>query len=262
MSVSDAVAQAWRLYEDGADMIDIGGESSQPNAPVVSEADELARVLPVIQALQQDRFPLPLSIDTYKPRVMQAAVDAGVTLLNDIQGFRCADSVAMVAQLIKAYPHLSVCVMHMQGTPQTMQHHIAYADDDVVSEVCTFLSQQRQRLIAQGVPSQSIWLDVGFGFGKTLAHNIALFRALPQMVARYAPDGAEPCAGLMVGVSRKSMLGAITQRKDALISPPPQRVASSVAAAVLAVQAGAMLLRVHDVRETREALMVQSVLQF
>ncbi|QID19777.1 dihydropteroate synthase [Nitrogeniibacter mangrovi] len=214
----------------GAHMLDIGGESTRPGAEPVSEQEELERVIPVVEALADG--PVAVSVDTLKPAVMREAIRAGASLINDINALRADGAVAAVADA-----DVGVCLMHMQGEPRTMQHEPSYAD--VVDEVKAALMRRVAAVEAAGVAPERILLDPGFGFGKTLAHNVALFRALPQFAARYP---------VLVGVSRKSMLGAITGRSV------DERVVASAVAAALAVQAGASWVRVHDVAETRDAL--------
>lgn len=228
-----AVAHARRLIEEGADLLDLGAESSRPGAPATSLGEELDRLLPVVEALRD--CGVPLSIDTYKPEVMRAALAAGADMINDIYGLRLPGAIEAVAG-----SRCGVCIMHMQGEPRTMQHQPAY--DDVCAEVAEFLSGQVARLVAAGVGRDRLVLDPGFGFGKSLAHNIALFHALSDMTSGDLP--------VLVGVSRKSMLGLITGRAVG------DRLPASVTAALLAAQAGARILRVHDVAATRDALMV------
>lgn len=235
-----ALKQAERAIESGADILDIGGESSRPGALPVSVQEEMDRVLPLVERLAD--APVPVSVDTVKPELMVAAIRAGASMINDISGFRTAEAVAALRG-----SNVGLCVMHMQGAPQTMQHAPDYSD--VVTEVSDWLSATAARLISDGVAAERICLDPGFGFGKTLEHNLALFQALPRMIEMGYP--------LLVGVSRKSMLGAITgQAVD-------RRMVASVCAAMLAAQSGASILRVHDVAETRDAFAVlKSVTKF
>lgn len=228
-----AVAHARRLIDEGADMLDLGAESTRPGAPATPLADELDRLLPVIAALRD--CGVPLSIDTYKPEVMRAALGAGADLINDIYGLRQPGAIEAVADSA-----CGICIMHMQGEPRTMQQEPLYTD--VCAEVSAFLAAQVARLVAAGVARERLVLDPGFGFGKSLAHNIALFRTLPEMTSGELP--------VLVGVSRKSMLGLITGR------PVAERLPASIGAALLAAQAGAQILRVHDVAATRDALTV------
>lgn len=235
-----AVAHALRLAEDGADWLDIGGESTRPGAAPVSAEDELDRVLPVIEALRS-RIATPLSIDTMKPEVAQAAIAAGARLWNDVTGFRSPDSLAMAAELKTA-----VAIMHMQGEPRTMQAAPQY--QDVVAEVGDFLAAQAQALAMAGAPD--VWIDPGIGFGKTLAHNLALIRAIPLLKARTGRP-------LLFGASRKSLIAKIDPQAGAA----DQRLGGSLALALFAAEAGADMLRVHDVAETRQALAVAAALR-
>lgn len=238
--VDFAVAHALALIEQGAAVLDIGGESTRPNATPVPLAEELQRVIPVIEALVARDIPVPISIDTYKPEVMRAAIAAGASIVNDVRGLQEAGALEAVAN-----SDAGVCIMHMQGTPQTMQLEPHY--DDVVAEVKQFLRVQRDACLAAGIAHERIMLDPGFGFGKTRAHNIALAKALPQLLELNCP--------LLVGLSRKSVLGQMTGNDvDA-------RLHASVAAAVISAMQGARLLRVHDVKATVEALKVVAALQ-
>ena len=226
-----AVAHAHQLIEDGADILDIGGESTRPGAEVVSAQQELDRVLPVLEGLRD--VSIPLSIDTRKPEVMQAAIAAGASMINDIQALREPEALAAVAG-----SDVAVCLMHMQGDPENMQFEPFYRD--VMSEVMTFLRMRIAMVQAAGVARERIMVDPGFGFGKTLAHNFALLSGLEALSGLGVP--------VLAGLSRKSMLGAVTGE------PVEQRLAASVAAALIAVQRGASMVRVHDVRATVDAL--------
>ena len=228
-----AVDHALAMRADGADILDIGGESTRPGADPVSVDEELDRVMPVLAALVREGA--CVSIDTLKPEVMRAAISAGAAIVNDVNAFRAPGAVEAVAA-----SGAGVCIMHMQGTPATMQAAPHY--DDVVGEVSAFLLERAAALQAAGVAKARIVLDPGFGFGKTLEHNRALFRALPRLAQAGYP--------LLVGVSRKRMIGDLTGRAV------DDRIAGSVAAALLAAQNGACVLRVHDVRETVDALKV------
>ncbi len=228
-----AVAHGRQLVEEGADILDIGGESSRPGAQAVSAAEELRRVLPVIEALAGDG--ITISVDTMKPEVMRRAVAAGTTIINDIGALRAPGALEAAAESGAA-----VCLMHMQGEPGTMQDDPRYGD--VVAEVHDFLAQRVAAAQAAGIPTERIIVDPGFGFGKRLAHNLALLRQLD----RFCDLGA--C--VLAGLSRKSMLGEITGRKVSL------RDTASVAAALLAARNGARILRVHDVAATKDALAV------
>ncbi|MFQ6403914.1 dihydropteroate synthase [Methylophilus sp. 'Pure River'] len=238
--VDFAVAHAFTLIEQGAAVLDIGGESTRPNATPVPLSEELQRVIPVIEALVARDIPVPISIDTYKPEVMRAAIAAGASMVNDVRGLQEAGALEAVAN-----SDVGVCIMHMQGTPQTMQLEPHY--EDVVAEVKQFLREQRDACLTAGITQDRIMLDPGFGFGKTRAHNIALAKALPQLLDLDCP--------LLVGLSRKSVLGQMTGNDvDA-------RLHASVAAAVISAMQGAHLLRVHDVKATVEALKVVAALQ-
>lgn len=234
-----ALAHALELIEQGADVLDIGGESTRPNATPVPLEEELRRVIPVIEALVARDIPVPISIDTYKPAVMRAAIAAGASIVNDIRGLQEEGALDAVVN-----SNAGVCIMHMQGTPQTMQ--IAPHYEDVVAEVKEFLRVQRDNCLAAGIAKERVMLDPGFGFGKTRAHNIALAKALPQFLE---------LGPLLVGLSRKSVLGQVTGNDvDA-------RLHASVAAAVISAMQGANLLRVHDVKATVEALKVVAALK-
>lgn len=236
--VERAILHARQQYEAGSDILDIGAESSRPGAIPTPEDEELRRLLPVLKEITT--WGIPVSVDTYKPAVMRAALAAGATMINDITGMVHPEALAAVAA-----SDCAVCVMHMQGDPDTMQHAPAYRD--VVGEVRKFLAAAAARCRQAGIEDQRLVLDPGFGFGKSLEHNLALFRALSATGCDELP--------ILVGVSRKSMLGAITGR------PVDQRLAASVAAALMAAQKGAKILRVHDVAATRDALAVWSAIE-
>ena len=228
-----AIEQALRLRDEGADFVDVGGESTRPGAAPVSDDEELARVIPVVEALAREG--VAVSVDTMKPEVMSAAIAAGCAVVNDVNAFRAEGAVEAVAKA-----SVGVVVMHMQGTPATMQKAPLYAD--VVGEVGGFLRRRAAALESAGIARERIAVDPGFGFGKTLEHNVALFRALPQLASMGYP--------VLAGVSRKRLIGDLTGR--AL----DERSAGSVAAALLAVQNGASVVRVHDVKETVDAINV------
>lgn len=236
--LSRAIAHGLKLRADGADLVDVGGESTRPGAACVPVDEELARVIPVIEALVREG--VAVSVDTLKPEVMRAAIGAGCSVVNDVNAFQAPGAIDAVAGA-----DVGLIVMHMQGTPATMQKAPHY--DDVVAEVGAFLRLRASRLEAAGIAADRIVLDPGFGFGKTLAHNKALFQALPALASMGYP--------LLAGVSRKRMIGDVTGR------PLEQRVAGSVAAALLAVQNGARLVRVHDVAETVDAIKVWMALK-
>ncbi len=226
-SVEQAVAHGLRMVEEGADMLDIGGESTRPGADDVSIDEELRRVLPVIEQLAA-RTTVPMAIDTSKPDVMRAAVAAGAGMVNDVYALRREGALDAVAAL-----GVPVCLMHMQGEPRSMQAEPHY--DDVVGEVHRFLTDRLFACELAGIDRRKVMVDPGFGFGKTLEHNLALLRALE----RFANLGS----GVYAGLSRKSMIGAMTGK-----TAPADRAAGSVAAALIAVQRGARMVRVHDVR--------------
>lgn len=234
-----ALRRGEQMVVEGADIVDVGGESTRPGAAAVDEAHELERVVPVIAALAK-RLPVPISIDTSKPAVMRAAADAGATLINDVRALRAPGALAMAASL-----GLPVCLMHMQGEPRTMQAEPAYGD--VVGEVRAFLAERIAACAAAGLGPERLLIDPGFGFGKRLAHNL-------QLLARLA-DLADLGPPLLVGLSRKSMLGALTGR------PVGERLAAGLAAAVIAACNGARILRVHDVAATVDALKVVDAVQ-
>jgi dihydropteroate synthase len=230
---SQAIAQGLRLRDEGADLVDVGGESTRPGASPVSLEQELHRVVPVVEGLVKQG--VAVSIDTMKPEVMRAAIDAGCAVVNDVYGFRAEGALQAVARA-----QVGVVAMHMQGMPGTMQKEPRY--DDVVREVTDFLLERAHALEAAGVARERIALDPGFGFGKTVEHNKALFRALPRIASHGYP--------VLAGVSRKKMIGDFTGR------PAAERAAGSVAAALMAVQNGASIVRVHDVKETVDAINV------
>jgi len=229
-----AVERALEMVAQGADIIDVGGESTRPGADSVGTQQELERVLPVVEAIVAESA-ATVSVDTCKPEVMRAAVAAGAGLINDVFALRQEGALEAAARL-----GVPVCLMHMQGKPRNMQVDPHYTD--VVGEVEAFLLQRARACEAAGIVRDRIWIDPGFGFGKTLEHNVALFHALPRLCDHGYP--------VLVGVSRKSMLGALTGRAV------EDRLAASVTAAVLAARRGAAVVRVHDVAETVDALKV------
>ena len=229
---SEAIQHALDMQDAGADIIDIGGESTRPGAEAVPLQQELDRVIPVIEAIVP-QLSVPVSIDTSKPEVMHEAVRAGAGMINDVYALRQDGALQAAADL--AVP---VCLMHMLGDPRVMQHNPVY--DDVSAEVKGFLLERVKQCELAGIPAQNIVLDPGFGFGKTLQQNLDLFHGLSELVASGYP--------ILVGVSRKAMIGQLTGREM------PDRVLGSVTAAVLAVLQGASIVRVHDVAETQDAL--------
>ena len=234
-SVVDAVHQA---IEAGAAIVDLGAESSRPGATVVSEAEELARLVPVLKALRD--LSVPLSVDTYKPAVMRAALDLGVSMINDIWALRQPGALAAVRS-----SQCGVCLMHMQGEPATMQDAPHYGD--VVAEVRQFLNERVAHLDGIGVGLHRIVVDPGFGFGKTAEHNLALMRALDQL--------ATPGVNVLVGLSRKGWLGRVTGK------PVDERLGAGIAAALAAVSRGARIVRTHDVAATVDALKIWEMVE-
>ena len=236
---NQAIAHALQLANDGAAILDIGGESTRPNATPVSLQQELDRVIPVIEGLV-NVINIPISIDTYKPAVMQAAINAGASMINDIRGLQEAGALEVAAN-----NQVGLCLMHMQGTPQTMQINPQY--NHVVNDVMQFLQTRLQACLAAGIAIERILLDPGFGFGKTRAHNIDLLQNLKQLTTLGQP--------LLVGLSRKSILGQMTGNDvDA-------RLYASIAASVIAAINSAKIIRVHDVKATVEALKVVVAIQ-
>lgn len=234
-----AVAHAVRMVEEGAAIIDVGGESTRPGAAPVPVEEELRRVIPVIEALHST-LPVPVSIDTRRPEVMQAAVAAGAGLINDVNALQAPGAVKLAARL-----GVPVCLMHMQGTPESMQRQPEYGN--VVSEVTDFLLARANLCIQQGIAREQILLDPGFGFGKTATHNLQLLQHLEQLVASGFP--------LLAGLSRKSLIG------QTLGLAVDKRLYAGIALAVLAVWKGAAIVRCHDVRETREAIQMCQVVR-
>ncbi|MYN27866.1 dihydropteroate synthase [Duganella levis] len=233
-SLEFALSHAEQMIEAGVDIIDVGGESTRPGSPPVSLEDELQRVMPVLYALR-DLGPA-ISVDTYKPQVMREAIIAGVDMINDINGFRAPGALDAVRD-----SDCALCIMHMQSDPQHMQLAPAYTD--VVAEVIAFLRERAEALLAAGIDPRRLCIDPGFGFGKTVEHNYALLKATARLID-------ELNLPLLAGLSRKSMVGAVTGR------PVEQRMAGSVGGALAAVAQGALIVRVHDVAETVDALKV------
>lgn len=233
-SLEFAFSRAEEMITEGVDMIDIGGESSRPGAPSLALDEELRRVMPVLYALRD--LGKPLSLDTYKPEVMREAILAGVDMINDINGFRAPGALEAVAN-----SDCALCVMHMQGTPQNMQQQPEYAD--VVGDVIAFLQQRVGEMVAAGIERERICIDPGFGFGKTVEHNYALLRNIGRMQQELGLP-------VLAGLSRKSMIGAVTGK------PVEQRLAGNIAGALAAIARGARIVRVHDVVETVDAVKV------
>ena len=234
-----ALRHCEQLLKDGADILDIGGESTRPGSPAVPLDEELARVVPLVR--EAVVLGVPISVDTYKPAVMRAVLDMGADIVNDIWALRQPGALAVVA----AHPQCGVCLMHMHRDPQTMQ--AAPMTGDVVSQVLSFLELQAHNLQAQGAKKDQILLDPGIGFGKTVEQNFALLARQDVLLRAGYP--------LLAGWSRKSSLGAVTGL------PVDERLGASVAAALLAVQQGARIVRVHDVRETVAALAAWRAMQ-
>jgi dihydropteroate synthase len=232
-STNDAVSHAEKLIEEGADILDIGGESTRPGSAPVCVEEELHRVLPVVQALANKNT--PISVDTSKPEIMRATIKAGATMINDINALQSPGALETVAD-----GEATVCIVHMQGKPQYMQLNPQY--EDVITEIKDFLQQRIDAAQAAGIQRERITIDPGFGFGKTLEHNLKLLRYLDQFTDIGIP--------ILVGLSRKSMLREITGNKE------KEQTCSSISAALLAAINGAKILRVHDVKATKDALAI------
>jgi dihydropteroate synthase len=228
-----AIAHARRLAEEGADILDLGGESTRPGAAAVSEADELRRIGPVLEALHD--LQIPVSVDTRRPRVMREVLKAGASMINDVDALTAPGALEAVVE-----SNCAVCLMHKKGDPATMQRDPHY--DDVVGEVKTFLKERVTAAASAGIAAARLVVDPGFGFGKTADHNLELLRGLAEFESLGVP--------LLAGLSRKSTVGKITGR------PVEERLAGSLAMALLALQGGATILRVHDVKETRDVIAV------
>jgi len=235
-----ALFSAEQMLQDGATMLDIGGESTRPGAAEVSVTDELQRVVPLISAIRQ-RFDCVISIDTSKAEVMSAAVQAGADIINDVRALQEPNALTTAVSL-----GVPVCIMHMQGAPRTMQQAPQY--QDVVQEVYQYLLSRAAQCQQAGIAASQIILDPGFGFGKSLAHNYQLLAALPQLVASGYP--------VLAGMSRKSMIGQL------LDVPVTERLSGSLACATLAAYAGAQIIRVHDVKESVQAVRIAAAARF
>jgi dihydropteroate synthase len=238
LGTQQAVEHARMLVEEGADILDIGGESSRPGAEPVGLDEELRRVMPVLEQLAQ--LPIPVSVDTCKPEVMRRAIAAGAAMVNDIGALREPGALEAVAE-----SQAAACLMHMQGEPRTMQQDPHY--QDVLTEVAAFLAQRVEAARQAGIARERIVIDPGFGFGKKTGHNLELLRGLSRIAGLGQP--------VLVGLSRKSLFGKITGKAVA------DRVSASVAAALLAAERGALLVRVHDVAATRDALLVLNAIE-
>jgi dihydropteroate synthase len=233
-----AFERAARMVEEGADLIDIGGESTRPQAAPVSVQEELDRIIPVIEAVKT--LGIPISVDTRKTAVMREALALGVEMINDVNALQEEGALALLAA-----SSAQVCLMHMQGNPETMQDQPEYRDP--VDEIHDFLAQRIQACLQAGIGQERLWIDPGFGFGKNLSHNLALLGSLSRFHDLHCP--------LAVGLSRKSMFGLITGK------PVDQRMPSSLAAAVLGLLQGVSLIRTHEVAPTRDAILVLTALQ-
>ncbi len=242
-SAAAALQRARVMVEEGAAIIDVGGESTRPGAQAVSAQEELSRVIPVIEKMRVE-LPVIISVDTSKPEVMRAALTAGAHMVNDVRALEIPGALEIMAEFNRR-ESVPVCLMHMRGEPRTMQQNPVYAD--VVSEVRDYLSERVVACVRAGIPRERIIIDPGFGFGKTVAHNLSLLKHLAQLGRLGLP--------VLAGLSRKSMLGAL------LDAPVRHRLYGSLALAVLAAQQGAHILRAHDVRATVEALKIYSAVQ-
>ena len=242
LDLRDATDRVRQMLDEGADIVDIGGESTRPGAVPTPEAYELERVIPLLENIRLacDARGVPISVDTRKPVVMRAAIAAGASMINDINALRAPGAIEALSEGSAA-----VCLMHMQGEPATMQQSATY--DDVVADVAAFLAERASACVAAGIDRARIVLDPGFGFGKTVEHNLTLLRRLSEIAALGYP--------LLAGLSRKSTIGVLTGRDV------DDRMAGSVAAALAAVARGAAIVRVHDVRETADALKVWRAVQ-
>ena len=238
-SVDAAVRRALTMVEEGAAIIDVGGESTRPGAAIVGIQEEIDRVVPVIEALRS-KISIPLSIDTRKPEVMRAALAAGAGFINDVTALRAPEAMQIAAQA-----RVPVCLMHMLGEPQNMQGGPVY--QDVVGEVKAFLAERIEACIAAGIARDQLIIDPGFGFGKTLQHNLTLLRRLDEFSALGVP--------LLIGVSRKSMIGTLLGE-----AIPQKRVFASVALAMYVLNKGVTLIRTHDVRATSDVLKIHAAL--
>ena len=235
LHIENAIVQAKKLQAQGADIIDVGGESTRPGAPAVLVDEEIDRVIPAIEALAQS-IDIPISVDTSKTQVMQLAVEAGASMINDVCALQAPGALETVSDLGQ-----DICLMHMQGSPRTMQKDPTYVD--VVDEIKQFFDQKIEACIKAGIKQDKIILDPGFGFGKTLEHNLDILRRLSE----FESFGLR----ILAGMSRKSMIGSMLNDRNI-----EGRVIGSVASAIIAVQNGANIVRVHDVLETKDALMV------
>jgi dihydropteroate synthase len=234
-NINDAIVRAKCMIAQGVDIIDIGGESTRPNAQLISQTDEINRVIPIIQALAIETN-IPISIDTSKPQVMKLAVKAGASFINDVNALQSQGALAMAASL-----GVDVCLMHRQGSSKNMQNNPTYTD--VIEDIKQFFAKRIDACIKAGIARDKIILDPGFGFGKTLAHNLEILRRFDE----FKSLGFR----LLAGLSRKSMIGAILNNRNV-----NDRVVGSVAGAIIAIQNGANIVRVHDVLATKDALLI------
>jgi len=239
LDFDQALKRAETMIEEGADIIDIGGESTRPGSDPVSVDEELKRITPIIKALQKDSN-IVISIDTYKPRVMEQVIDMGVAMINDVFALQQPGTIEVIKK-----SNVDICLMHMQGTPKTMQVNPTY--EDVVNEVKSFLEERANSLIAEGIQTERIILDPGFGFGKTFEHNIALLQNLESFQSLEFP--------LLVGLSRKSFIRKI------LSGDHDDHLSGSISAAILSILKGAKIVRVHDVKETQSAIKIMQIAQ-
>ena len=237
-----AMRQAERMVAEGADIVDVGGESTRPGAKAVSAQEELDRVIPLVEKLSGE-LNVAISVDTNKAQVMTESVNAGACMINDVMALQNEGALQAAASLDSS---VAICLMHMQGKPRTMQQNPEY--EDVVKDVYDFLEQRVADCIEAGITRQQLCIDPGFGFGKTLQHNLSLLKNLEEFTKIGLP--------LLVGISRKSMLGTLLGDV-----PPEQRIDASIAAAVLAYERGAQIIRVHDVKQTVDALKIADAIQ-
>lgn len=235
----DAIRCALQMVASGADIIDVGGESTRPNAAPVSEQEELDRVIPVIETLTRE-IDLPLSVDTYKPAVMQAAIAAGACFINDVKALQSPQSMQSVANY-----DVPICLMHMRGEPLTMQQNLVY--EDLFTEIIDFFQDRIAACTAAGIDKSRLLIDPGFGFGKSVQHNLALIKHLARFKSLGVP--------ILIGVSRKSTIGQVLER------PVTERLAGGLALTVLAVLQGASIIRTHDVQATRDVIRMTAAVQ-
>ena len=239
LTLNEALKRAHEMIEEGVDIIDIGGESTRPGSEPVSLDEELKRIIPIIEALKKDSD-IAISVDTYKPQVMKEAIDRDVAMINDVYALRQPGAIDVIK-----HSKVGICLMHMQGTPQTMQINPHYTN--VVSEVKSFLEVRANDLVSEGIEKSRIILDPGFGFGKTFEHNIALLQHLESFKSLKLP--------VLVGLSRKSFIRKILNGEH------DDHLSGSIAAAIFSVIKGAKILRVHDIKETKSALNIINVAQ-